>query len=275
MRWAFGGAFLAVVVWFACIRPSHDRPWRADVAIMPRATIVGDHVSIDHVRNFEYRARFDFTPHYEQREFSLAHVKSFDLFISYWAPGPVAHTFLSFNFDDGTLPLCISIEARPEIGESFAPLPSMFKQFELIYVVGDERDVIGSRAAHRPEEVYLYPIRATPAGARRLLEIYLQRINQLADHPEFYFLLTNNCSINIFRYARAAGGEIGFDLRQLLNGWVDRHLYEIGLINTDMPFDVLRSRSRITDAAREAIDAPDFSKRIRAAVPPAFSSPPE
>src|SRR6185312_9669414 len=146
MGWAFAAAFVAVVVWFACIRPSNNRPWRLDVAVMPRAYVDGDHVRIEGVRNFDFRTRDDFTSHYEQREFLISHVTSVDLFISYWWPGPVAHTFVSFDFDDGTPPLCISIECRPEKGEGFSPLGSMFKQFELIYVVGEERDLVGSRA---------------------------------------------------------------------------------------------------------------------------------
>jgi hypothetical protein len=189
------------------------------------------------------------------------------LFISYWKPGPGGHTFVSFNFDDGTPPLCISIESRPEVGDAFSPIPSMFKPLELVYVVGDERDVVGSRATVREEEVYLYRIHCAPADARRLLEVYLAQINKLADQPQFYHLLSNSCTSNIVRYANAAGRKGDFDMRQLLNGWVDGYLYAAGWVDTSLPFDELRRRSRITDAAREAKDAPDFSERIRAAVP--------
>lgn len=271
MGWAFAAAFAGVVIWFASIRPSHDRPWRPDVAVMPRAYIDGDHVRIEGVRDFDFRTRYDFTPRYETREFLISHVNGLDLFISYWWPGPIAHTFVSFRFDDGTPPLCISIETRPEKGQSFAPIASMFKQFELIYVVGEERDLVGSRAAHRNEQVYLYPVRATPAGVRRLLRIYLDRINQLADHPEFYHLLSNNCTVNIFRYARAAGSNGGFSPRELLNGWVDGYLYEAGLLDRSRPFSELRRQSRITDVAKAAANAgadpADFSHRIREFLP--------
>jgi hypothetical protein len=267
MGWAFVAAFAGVVVWFMSIRPSNDRPWRPEVAVTPRAVVAGDHVRIDGVRNFDFRSATDFTPRYEQREFSLAHVSSVDLFISYWVPGPVAHTFLSFNFDDGTPPLCVSIETRPEVGEEFAPIASMFKQVELIYVVGDEHDIVGLRTNHRGEDVYLYPVRASPAGARRLLEVYLSRINELADHPEFYHLLKNSCTVNIVRYAVAAGRPKPFDLRQWLNGWVDLYLYETGAVDTILPFAELRRRSRITDAAKAAGEGPDFSRRIRASLP--------
>jgi hypothetical protein len=263
MRLVFAAAFFGVFMWFASIRPTHDRPWRAEVAVMPRAAIDGDHVRITGVRNFDYRSRYDFTPRYEQREFSIAHATSLDFFISYWHAGPVAHTFVSFNFDDGTPPLSISIECRPAVGEGFAPLASIFKQFELIYIVGDERDMVGSRASYRGEQVYLYPIRASSEAVQRLLRIYLDRINQLADHAEFYHLLKSNCTINIVRYANRAGRHGRYDIRHLLNGWVDQYLYEDGWVDTSLPFEQLRRRSRITDVAKAAQDYADFSKRIR------------
>src|SRR4029453_6233453 len=118
--------------------------------------------------------------------------------------------------------VCVSIETRPEIGEGFDPIASMFKQFELIYVVGDERDIVRARTAQRGEEGFLYRIRAAPDAVRRLFRIYLDRINQLADHPEWYHLLSNNCTLNIIRYSRAAGGQHSrFEFRHLLNGLID------------------------------------------------------
>ena len=203
---------------------------------------------------------------WEEREVSLAHLTSVDLFISYWSVGPVGHTFVSFGFDNAP-PVSISIETKPELGEGFAPVASLFKQFELIYVVGDERDLVRVRTNYRNEEVYLYRIQTPPEGARGLFLVYLERINELADRPEFYHLLKNSCTINIVRYANAAGRSGRFDLRHLLNGWVDRYLYAAGWVDTSLPFEELRQRSRINDAARAADNAPDFSQRIRASLP--------
>ena len=230
------------------------------------AIINGDRVRITGVRNFTYRTRDDFDIRYEEREVLISHLQTVDLFVSYWHDGPVGHTFLSFGFDNAP-PVAISIETRPEVGEGFDPIASLFKQFELIYLVGDEHDLVGSRAIHRKEDIFLYRIRTTPENARRLFLIYLERINELHAQPEWYHLLSNSCTINIIRYANRIGPSRGFDLRHFLNGFIDRYVYATGAIQTDLPFDELRRRSRINEVVRKEDDAPDFSERIRAGVP--------
>jgi hypothetical protein len=262
---------LAVIGWWITIAPSHDRNWRPEVAVLPRAFIEGDHVRLTGVRNFDYRSRDDFTVHYEEREIDLSHVTGLDFFVSYfWSDIPVAHTFVSFIFDN-TWPLSISIETRPEAGRGFDPIASIFKQFELIYVVGEERDIVGVRANHRGELVYLYRLNSRPEDVRRLLTIYLARINELADRPEFYNLFTNSCTINIVRYANAAGREGQFDIRHLLNGLIDSYLYHSGRVDTTLPFDELRRESLIDKAAQAADDSPEpeYSQLLRASLPPA------
>lgn len=266
MHATFAVLFLGVAAWWLSISPTHDRTWRPEVAVMPRATIDGDRVRISGVRNFDYRSIHDFTVHYEEREIRLSRLTGIDFYVSYWREGWVGHTFLSFLFSDAP-PLSISIETRPEAGEGFDPVASLFKQFELIYVVGDERDIVGVRTNHREETVYLYRLNTSAEDARRLLLVYLDRINQLADRAEFYHLLSNSCTINIIRYANAAGRQGRFDIRHLLNGLIDSYLYHSGRVDTRLPFDELRRRSLINDAAQAAEDAPDFSRRIRASLP--------
>jgi hypothetical protein len=270
-RWRHASAavvvvFLGVAAWWLTIVPSHDRNWRPEAAVMPRAIIDGDRVRLTGVRNFDYRSRHDFTVRYEEREIQLSHLTGLDFFVSYWREGLVGHTFLSFLFDNAP-PLTISIETRPEVGEGFNPIASLFKQFELIYVVGSERDVVGVRTNHRRETVYLYHLNTSAEDARRLLLIYLDRINQLADKAEFYNLLSNSCTINIIQYANAAGRAGRFDIRHYLNGLIDSYLYHSGRVDTSLPFEELRRRSLINAAAEAADGAPDFSERIRAALP--------
>jgi Domain of unknown function (DUF4105) len=262
----FLAGFLAVVVWWIAIPASHHRPWRPEVAVMPRAVIDGDRVRLTNVRDFTYRSRNDFDIHYVEREIDLSHLKGVDFFVSYWAEGPVGHTFLSFIFDNAP-PLSISIETRPEVGEGFDPLASIFKQFELIYIIGNERDIVGVRTNHRRETTYLYRLNTSPEDASRLLMVYLERVNELADRPEWYHLLSNSCTINIIRYANAAGRKGRLDIRHVLNGWIDSYLYYSGRIDTTLPFDELRRRSLINAAAQAAGDGPDFSDRIRKGLP--------
>jgi hypothetical protein len=257
---------LGVAAWWVAIPPSHDRSWRPEVAVMPRAFVDGDRVRLTGVRNFDYRSRNDFTVRYENRDVQLSHLTGLDFYVSYWSEGLVGHTFLSFIFDNAP-PLSVSIETRPEVGEGFNPIASIFKQFELIYVVGDERDLVSVRTNHRRESVYLYRLNTSAENTRRLLLVYLDRINELADKPEWYHLLSNSCTINIIRYANAAGREGRFEISHFLNGLIDSYLYYSGRVDTTLPFDELRRRSLINEAAQTADGAADFPQRIRAALP--------
>jgi hypothetical protein len=269
-RWhmfaALAVLYVGVVLWWLSIPPSHDREWRPEVAVMPRAAIDGDRLRIAGVRNFDYRTRDDFAVRYEEREWQLSHLTGLDFYVSYWSEGPVGHTFLSFVFDNAA-PLTISIETRPEVGEAYNPIASLFKQYELFYAVGDERDIVGVRTNHRREKVYLYRLNSSTRDARQLLLVYVARINELAERAEFYHLLSSSCTINIIRYANAAGRDGGFDIRHLLNGLIDSYLYHSGRVDTTLPFEELRRRSLINEAAQAADGAPDFSQRIRASLP--------
>lgn len=265
MRLVFAALFLGVLAWWLSIPASDDREWRPEVARMPRATIDGDYVRISNFRNFEFRSRDDFTPVYEEREVQLSHLTGVDFFLSFWMEGPVGHTWVSFIFDNAP-PVSISIETRPEVGEGFDPLASLFRQFELIYVVGDEKDLMGLRTV-RNEQSFMFRVTARPEAARELFLIYLERINELADEPEWYNLLSNNCTLNIVRYMNRAGREGRFRPSHLLNGLFDSYLYSRGYLDTSLPLEELRNRSRITEVARSVAGAPNFSELIRQNLP--------
>jgi hypothetical protein len=266
VKLAFAVIFIGVLTWWLTISASNYRNWRPEVAVMPRAIIDGDRVTITGVRDFEFHSRHEFIERRETREFLLSDIVGADLLLSFWATGPVGHTFISFIFKDSP-PLTISIETRPEVGEGFKPIASMFKQLELIYLVGTEQDLIGHRVAHRNEEMYLFRLKASPESIRQLFMVYLGRINQLADNPEWYHLLVNSCTINIVRYANAIGRPGGFNIRHLLNGFISGYLYNTGFVDTSLPYDEFRARSNITQAVREAVGSPDFSNLIRRGLP--------
>ena len=262
----FGVIYIALLGYWLTIQPTHDRIWRTDMAKMPRAFIEGDKVRITNFRNFDYQTRHNFTPHYEEREVQISHLVSVDFYLSYWMDLPIAHTFVSFNFDNAP-PVTISIEARFEQHESYQPIASLFKQFELIYIVGDEYDIVRVRTNFRKERVYRYPINISATATRRLFLVYLERINELADHPEFYHLLSNNCTINIIRYANRSGRVGRLNFRHIINGFSDRYLYLVGAVDTRIPFRELREKAYINDLAEVATNPDDFYKDIRKRLP--------
>lgn len=257
---------LLVVVWWSQIAPQNDRDWTPDVARLPRATIEGSRITIENVRNFDYRSDTDFTERWETRTYDLDRVRGFDLFLTFWGPTLIAHTIASWEFDDAQ-PLAISIETRKEKGESYDALRGFFRQFELYYVVADERDVVGVRTNFRGERTYLYRIRTPPEAARAMLLDYLQEINRLAEQPTWYNALIHNCTTSIRRHGQHIGQTRSWDWRIILNGRLDELGYEREWIDTSLPFPELKARSEITEKAKAAYTDSDFSRQIREGLP--------
>jgi hypothetical protein len=259
---AFAG-FAAVLTWWLQIEPRNDRNWQADVAKTAWAEINGEEFTIHNVRNFEYRTETDYTPRWETRTVRLSNLKGIDLAINFWGSPWIAHPIASFQFADGP-PLCFSIEIRRQVGQKYSAIAGLFRQYELIYIVADERDVIRLRTNFRKgEEVFLYRLTATAESARKRFLEYVAALNELHEKPRWYNAVTANCTTAI-RTQRAAEKRAPWDWRMLLNGKGDQMLYERGAIVTGgLPFDELRLRALINPAAKAANNAPDFSRRIR------------
>jgi hypothetical protein len=257
-----------LVGWWSTITPSNDRDWQPDVAILPSATLEGDRVTLHNIRHFEYRTATDFTPRYYDKTFDLQRLESMDLISSYWGSEAIAHLFVSFGFG-GQDYVAISTETRKARTQDYSTIAGFFKQYTLIYVVADERDVIRLRTTYRQphEDVYLYRARGFPAQGRRLFLDYIRDINRLAEHPEFYNTLTTNCTTTILFHARASGGVARYNWKVLLSGYAPAYAYEIGRLDTRLPFAELKRLSHINALAQVAGDAPDFSQRIRAGLP--------
>lgn len=256
---------LAVVVWWRLIPPSNERDWQADVARVPTAEIDGDLVTVHDIRNFDYRGENDFTENWDARTFDLSKLQGLDMFFSYWGSPSIAHTILSWDFGDGWH-LAVSIETRKEVGEEYSAVRGFFRQYELIYVAADERDVIRLRPNVRGEEVYLYRLNVPLERARAMLLDYLEEMNRLAERPRWYNALAQNCTTTIRMHTRHIAPERPpFDWRILVNGYADRMLYERGLLDTSIPFEELRARSRINERSLAADRDPAYSERIRQA----------
>lgn len=269
--WTRKAALLAlllggVVAWWNAIPASNERDWQPDVAELPWAEIDGSRVTIHNVRNFEYRSETDFTERWETRTYDLDQLTGADMFLSYWGPTAIAHTIASWDFADGQH-LAVSIETRKEKGETYSALLGFFRQYEIYYVVADERDVIGVRTNHRGEHTYLYRLRTPPDVARAILLDYLAEVNRLKERPRWYNALTHNCTTTIRSHAQHVSAGSPFAWQLLLNGHLDELGYERGSINTTLPFAELRARSEITERAKAAGSDPAFSARLREGLP--------
>jgi hypothetical protein len=271
-RLACAGLFVLVLGWWLSIEPRNDRDWLPDVSQLATARVEGDRLTVTNLRNFEYRSETDFVPRWEERSYDLARITGLDMVVCDWGEKLIVHTMVSWEFAGGEH-LVVSIETRKEVGEGYSALRGFFRQFELYYVVGDERDLIGVRTNVRGERVRLYRLAVSPAHARAMLVAYAQRIDQLAEDPAWYNAFTHNCTTSIRLHAVELGLERPWNWRVLVNGHGEELLYMRKMVNTSLPFEELRARSDVTEAARPAGSGPDFSERIRAGLPPRPGSP--
>jgi hypothetical protein len=273
--WARAGILTAFVVvlgaWLA-IPPTNERDWQPDVMALAAAEVDGDRVIVRNVRNAEYRSETDYTVRLEDRTLDLATLRSLDLFLVQWGSPLIAHTILSWGFESDRY-LAVSIETRKEKGEEYSALRGFFRQYELVFVVADERDVIRLRTNVRGEDVYLYRLDVSPADARVLLLRYLAEVNQLRERPRWYNAVTHNCTTAIQRLVRVDARRSWWSWRLVLNGYLDALAYDIGAIDRSLPFPVLRAESRINERARAADGDPRFSVRIREGLPRMSESP--
>lgn len=273
-RWLLAVALVAPLVG-GChlveksIRPSNFRNWSSDQALTSYAKFAGDRVTVHNVRNCRYLEEETYLVDYYDKSFSLSDVKTVDFIICPFPDTPsIAHTMLSFGMEDEEgepYHLVASVEIRREEGENFAAWKGSARQYELMYVLADEQDAIDLRVNHRGEDVYLYRTTATPEQARDLLVDVLRRTNQLAQEPEFYDTLTNNCTINIVRHInRLYPDRVAYDYRVLLPGHSDRLAYDLGLIERHGSFEETKARAHINGIARRYHGDVAFSQRIRA-----------
>jgi hypothetical protein len=245
-------------------RPSNNRDWVDEQRLLPRAEIDGDQLHIQHVRNARFFSYRDCIVEYYDQSYDLTKLRTVDFIMIPFADNrAIAHTMLSFGFDDGNQ-IGVSVEVRLEKGETYSAAVGLLGQFELMYVVADERDLLPVRPEHRGVDVLLYRSTATPKQARALLLDIMQRVNQLYDQPEFYDTLRNNCTTNIVRHINAiAPDHVPYDYRVILPGYADSLAYELGLIDNSLPFEETRRRAVISSKVLKYKDDPQFSTRIR------------
>jgi hypothetical protein len=260
-----GVLVVVAAIALAIVQPRTDRRWVSQHAVMAHAEVRGNSAHLHRLRNFSYTAEEAFTPAYIDRTYDLDKLETVWFIVTPFSRnwrGP-AHTFVSFGFADSQY-VAISVEARREPGETYGPLTGLFKQFELIYVIGDERDLIGSRAAFGDYDVYVYPIKASRERIRALFVEMLNRSNGLATKPEFYNTLTNNCTSNVVDHVNSiVPHAVPYGIKTILPGYADDVAYSLGLIDNAMTLDESRRRYQVNAQAKKFAHDPAFSLRIR------------
>ncbi len=258
-------ACLAITLWSWSIQASNLRDWAPDQKKLPTATIDGPLVTVRNIRNFEYRSADDWDESYYEATFDAREAEQAYFIVVPFSedfPG-LAHTMVSFRFE-GERYLCVSVEIRKEKGEDYHPLRGLFKQYEVMYVAGDERDLIGVRAIHRGNDVYVHP---GVARGEKVSEVFLdvvRRMNVLAEEPEFYDTLRNNCTTNlVVHWENVHGKALPMDYRLILPGYSDQLVHELGMIDTEFGYEETRERNRVNERVTAAIGREDFSSAIR------------
>lgn len=255
----------AYAVLIIAVRPSLHRDWTSDQAVLARADISNSTIRITNIRNIAYRTTTDYDVRYYDKEFDLNSLESVWYMVEPFSGhgAGAAHTLVSFGFAGGDY-VAISVEIRKEKGESFSPLKGLLRQYELVYVIADERDVIKLRSNYRKDDVFLYPVNTSKENMQTLFVSMLERANSLATEPEFYNTLTSTCTTNLVAHVNEiVPGRIPFSYKVLMPAYSDELAREIGLIDNTLSIEELRAKYRINDRALTFADDPLFSQRIR------------
>ncbi len=273
-RAILAGSTLVVYLLTLLTAPSNDRIWARDQERIASVEINDGMITIDNFRNFHYRSASDFDVNFEKRTFQLTDLDSLDLIVQkFTASEGLAHVMLSFGVS-GDLPLserqyfCLSVEVRREEGELYSPLKGVYRNYELTHVIGDERDLIGVRTVHRPDDrVWMYKLNATPLQIQQLFLRFTKRIESLETAPEFYHTFLNNCANGITRQTYELTPEPinWLDPRIVLPGYSGEFAFENGLIDSPdgQSFEQTKRAARIDFRARETGITEDFSAAIR------------
>ncbi|MEN1944563.1 DUF4105 domain-containing protein [Luteimonas sp. MJ293] len=260
-------ALVLLLAWWTTLQPSHDRVWADDVARLLEPEVEGSRVVLHNVRNFDWRTEQDYDVRWETRGYDLDQLATADLILSYWMGPKIAHTLVSFGFDDGRQ-LVFSLEIRKEQHEAFSAIGGFFRQFETVLVAADENDIVRTRTNARGEDVYLYRLDVERDALHRLFLGYLDEAESIRRAPRFYNTLTSNCTTIIYQLARGIAPALPLDYRLLLSGYFAEYVHDVGALVPGHDYAQLQAAGRISDRARAFTGPPeDFPEAIRAGVP--------
>jgi len=262
--WIFIPLVLIAFIFFVIRKPSNNRDWEVDQSILPEVEIENNLVHIKNIRDFDYKTETNYIKNYYDRTFDLDKIKSIDFGLSIFSKWKgLAHTFLSFGFEDGEY-VAVSIEIRKEKNETYSALRGLLNEYEIMYVVADEGDVIKLRTNIRDEKVYLYPVKTTKEKQQELFLNIMEQVKRLEIEPEFYNTATNACGTGIMSHVNEISERrIPIDFRVLIPGYSDELGYKLGLFDTELSLEEAQKKFYISDKAKKFVKGQNFSRMIR------------
>lgn len=266
--WACALVFALTVAFWAWHSPSNSRDWDAVALHSPWAEVKGNKVIFHNVRNFRYRVDGPPQENWYSESYDLRHLTQSHLSLTRFGGVPgMAHAMVSFTFQDpakGPQYLMLSAEIRREKGEGYHPIGGLFRQFELFYVVADERDALALRTHVHQDPTWLIPMNAGPEKTRAFFLDMVQRVNTLRDAPEWYNSISNSCASNLASHYESINQvNLPPDYRIVLPGFADDLLADLDLLPIGVsPQDALQ-RYRVDERARQQPVDEHFSTRIR------------
>jgi hypothetical protein len=262
----FAVGLAALIRWWSRLRPADDGDWADDVARPTTGTIDGNRVTLQNVRNFDWRSTDDYTPRWETRGYDLDGVGSVDMIMSYWRGPSIAHMLVSFGFGDRSQ-VVFSVEVRRRKSQQFSEIAGFFKEFELCIIAADELDIVHLRTNVRGERVYLYRLLLSRPAMRELFMGYVAEANRLHRAPRFYNTLTVNCTTLVYQMLNRIVGGLPLSYRLLYSGYMPEYMYGVGRLDGRHSLQELRDRGFVTERARQSGRSPTFSADIRKGVP--------
>lgn len=271
-RWGrLWGAMAALVVlvgiWWATIEPQGGRLWRPELAHGVTAEIDGSRATLHNIRNFDWISEDDAVVRWETRVVDLDAIVSIDVFLSVWDHPDIAHTLVSFGFADGQH-IVFSGEIRREEREEFSSIGGFFRQFELVLIAADERDIVRLRTDIREEQVSVYPITIDPPRRRALFQSFVDLGNDLDRQPRWYNTLTANCTTVPYQLVARLSDRVVPDPRIILSGRLPGYLRDLGVLRPEMTEAAILQRARLGKLGPATPDGAEFSRRIRSAWSP-------
>ena len=180
----------------------------------------------------------------------------------------VGHTYLTFEFSDGNN-ISFSVEARREADEGYSAIKGAFRNYELSYTWGTERDLLTRRLLYLQHPLRMYPLNLEPEVQKQILISLAQQTNLLKENPRFYNTLTANCTSILAKEVNVAyPNSIPYHISWNLPGYSDTFLMNEGHIamrgnidETITHYDLSQYRKEVADVATSSY--PVFSETVR------------